>query len=102
MPARSTKPLPSRPSHAAQKQVTGLRRLTSKLKDLESQATEGPRSETPAQSDATHSQPENPEQSEAQNQRLVEEELAKYIADGVITDSEDEELDNGGLCRYWQ
>ncbi|KAJ3519599.1 hypothetical protein NM688_g9277 [Phlebia brevispora] len=43
--------------------------------------------------------PLTPEQLEVEHRRHVDEEIAKYVADGTLADAELQDFD---LCRYWQ
>ncbi|KAJ3535357.1 hypothetical protein NM688_g6991 [Phlebia brevispora] len=106
MSLRPTKPLPSRettqPSRAAQKQMAGLRQLSNMLR----QATQHVQVSSSALSTTTaglQDEPQlTPEQAEVEHRRLVEEEFARYIADGILEDDGDSEYLNFDLCRYWQ
>ena len=97
-PARRTVHIPSAAS-SAQKQRSGLSRLSSLYQEIAGPAT----STTP------ESQPEMTEaEKEAESRRLdaedvraVEDEICKYTAAGIIRD-DSVEMDDFDILRYWQ
>jgi hypothetical protein len=95
-PARRTVQVPAR---AAQKQRSGLSRLSSLYQEIAGSATPTP---SDSQPEMTESEKEAERQRlEVEDERLVDDEIRRYSAAGIIRD-DSVEMEDFDILRYWQ
>jgi hypothetical protein len=107
---RSTAPSPSPPANAArrtihipsssaQKQRSGLSRLSSLYQEIAGSATPAPSKSQPEPTEAEREAESR--RLDAEDVRAVEDEICKYEAPGIIRD-DSVEMEDFDILRYWQ